>query len=94
MGDAPWGSQAHHGWSVAASAQLAAVCHGAFASWQAALTDAMTARGVTRREARALAALVVAATEGSLMLARAARDAAPLRTVARELETVLRDRVP
>ena len=77
-----------------ASDELAAVCHAAFDSWQVALTDAMTARGVAVREARALAALVVAATEGSLMLARAARDAAPLRAVARELSTVLRERVP
>jgi TetR/AcrR family transcriptional regulator, lmrAB and yxaGH operons repressor len=77
-----------------ASDDLAAVCHAAFTSWQTTLTDAMTARGVATREARALAALVVASTEGSLMLARAARDAAPLRAVARELTTVLRERVP
>ena len=76
------------------SDDLAAVCHAAFASWQVTLTDAMTARGVATREARALAALVVAATEGSLVLARAARDEAPLRAVARELTTVLRERVP
>ena len=77
-----------------ASDELAAVCDGAFTSWQAALADAMAARGVSPREARALAALVVAALEGSLILARAARDAAPLRQVAREVATVLRERVP
>ena len=76
------------------SDDLAEVCHAAFTSWQEALVDAMAARGVTAREARALAALVVAATEGSLMLARVARDAAPLKTVARELTALLRERVP
>ena len=74
------------------SDELAGVCQAAFSSWQAALTDAMTTRGVANRDARALAALVVAATEGALLLARTERDAAPLRAVSRELASLLRER--
>ena len=77
-----------------ASDALAEVCHGAFTSWQVTLTDAMTARGVPAREARSRAALVIASTEGSLLLARAAHDAAPLKAVTRELSRTLRERVP
>ena len=76
------------------SDHLAAVCHAAFTGWQETLTEALTARGVSPREARALAALVVAAIEGSLILARAGRDPTPLKAVANELSRLLRERVP
>lgn len=72
---------------------LAGACHAAFVSWQEEFEKAMRERGVKAAEAKALATLVVAATEGGLLLARTARHAAPLHTVARQLSAVLRERV-
>lgn len=73
---------------------LAKACHAAFASWQREFEGAMRLRGSTDGDARALATLVVASTEGALLLARSARDIAPLRAVADQLASVLRERVP
>jgi len=73
---------------------LATTCNAALTSWRAALSDAMRARGVRKPQADALATLVVAGVEGGLLLARAERDPAALRTVGKELTRVLRDRVP
>lgn len=76
------------------SAVLAQTCHLAFDSWRATFADAMRRRGMAEREADALATLVVASTEGALLLTRTARDGAPLLTVAGELADVLRERMP
>ena len=77
-----------------ASAPLASVCHAAFLSWQAEFHTGLTERGIPGGEAQALAMLVVAATEGALLLAAAARDAAPLHLVAGQLADLLRTQVP
>ena len=73
---------------------LADACNGAFTGWVDAFADAIATRGVDRQEARALATTVVAGMEGALLLARAARDTAPLTTVAGELAPLLTERVP
>lgn len=73
---------------------LARVCHAAFVSWQGEFEKAMRGRGVSTSEAKRLATLVVAATEGALLLARTARDAAALHTVTEQLASVLRERIP
>lgn len=73
---------------------LATACQAAFDSWQRELEDAIARRGVKRGDARALATLVVASTEGALLLARTARDRAPITTVARQLAALLRAAVP
>jgi AcrR family transcriptional regulator len=49
-----------------------------FASWITAMADRLEAAGVPGPEANGLATTVVAALEGGFMLARAARDTAPL----------------
>jgi TetR/AcrR family transcriptional repressor of lmrAB and yxaGH operons len=46
----------------------------AFADWRRVLEHAMRAEGCPEATARSLAALVIAASEGALMLARAERD--------------------
>jgi len=76
------------------SEALAGACATALGSWQTALTDAITARRVPAEEASRLATLTLAGIEGGLLLARAHRDAEPLRTVGDELAAVLRARVP
>jgi TetR/AcrR family transcriptional regulator, lmrAB and yxaGH operons repressor len=76
------------------SPRLAQACAGALAGWQAALTEAMVARGMAGDDASSTATLVLAGIEGGLLLARANRDGSPLRTVGRELASVLMVRVP
>lgn len=77
-----------------ASDALARACNAAFESWRHEFDAAIRRRGVKRAEATRLATLVVASTEGALLLARTGRDAAPLHSVARELSAILRERVP
>jgi TetR/AcrR family transcriptional regulator, lmrAB and yxaGH operons repressor len=57
----------------------------ALASWREVLVGAFARDGATPAQARRLAALVVAAAEGALILARADRDTAPIDDVAAEL---------
>jgi hypothetical protein len=48
---------------------------------------------MARREATRLATFVLAAMEGALLLARARRSIEPLRTVAREMADVIREKI-
>jgi TetR/AcrR family transcriptional repressor of lmrAB and yxaGH operons len=73
---------------------LAAACGAALDGWRVALSESIFDRGVARREADGLATLILAGIEGALLLARAGRDADPLRIVGHELALVLRVRVP
>lgn len=57
----------------------------AFDRWRALIADRLTADGVPRRRATELAALVIAALEGALVLSRTSRDIAPLDMVAKQL---------
>jgi TetR/AcrR family transcriptional repressor of lmrAB and yxaGH operons len=77
----------------ASSEVLAAACSAAFAGWRVALTESITAFGAPPQEAASLATLVLAGIEGGLLLARAARDPEPLRTVGSELAATLRLRL-
>ena len=61
----------------------------ALETWRAPITEALVAMGRTRRRAETLSTLMLCALEGALVLARASRDTAPLRLVARELAPVL-----
>ena len=58
-------------------------------AWRRPITDALVTMGRTRRRAETLSTLMLCALEGALLLARAQRDTAPLRLVARELAPVL-----
>jgi AcrR family transcriptional regulator len=66
----------------------------AFARWEELLTDAFSRRGLPRDRARATATLVIAATEGAIVLARAQRSTEPLERVAGEVERLVADLVP
>jgi AcrR family transcriptional regulator len=72
-----------------AQGRLLALAHDAFAQWQRLLAAALRREGVPPARARRLAALTVAAIEGTVAMCRAARDAAPLEDVRVELEAVL-----
>jgi TetR/AcrR family transcriptional repressor of lmrAB and yxaGH operons len=75
---------------AAASDALAAACASAFEDWRGVLVSALTARGIPVARATSLGTLVLAGMEGGLMLARAAHDPTPLRSVGDELAGVIR----
>jgi AcrR family transcriptional regulator len=66
----------------------------AFARWQDLLADALERQGVPPQRSRSLAALVISAVEGAVVLARAERSAAPLERVADELEALVASALP
>lgn len=66
----------------------------AFGRWREAFSNRLRASGLSGDRADRLAALVVAAVEGAIVLSRAERDPAPLLDVAAELELVIADALP
>jgi AcrR family transcriptional regulator len=61
----------------------------ALETWRRPLTEALVTMGRPRRRAETLSTLMLCALEGAIVIARAQRDSAPLRLVARELAPVL-----
>jgi len=73
----------------AAQQHLLDLANGIFADWQRIMFTALRSEGVAPARARRLAALVIASTEGTVAMCRAARSAQPLDDVRQELELVL-----
>src|SRR5215475_9822435 len=73
----------------AAQARLLDLADAVFADWQHIMVSALRREGVSPARARRLAALVIASTEGTVAMCRAARSAQPLEDVRHELELVL-----
>ena len=73
----------------AAQQHLLDLANGVFADWQQIMFAALRREGVAPARARRLAALVIASTEGTVAMCRAARRAQPLDDVRQELELVL-----
>ncbi|KUI26549.1 TetR family transcriptional regulator [Mycobacterium sp. IS-1742] len=63
----------------------------AFTLWTALISDRMTADGIAADRAADLAMLLLTSFEGAIVVARAARDVAPLETVHRQLRALLQD---
>jgi len=61
----------------------------AFESWQARIASGLVAHGRSAEEAGSLAALIVAAIEGALILCRAQGSEEPLRAVGAQLGSLL-----
>jgi AcrR family transcriptional regulator len=61
----------------------------ALETWRRPITAALVGMGRSQRRAESLSTLMLCALEGAILLARARRDTAPLRLVARELAAVL-----
>jgi AcrR family transcriptional regulator len=74
---------------AAAQGRLLDLADGVFADWQRIMVSALRREGVQPARARRLAALVIASTEGTVAMCRAARSAQPLEDVRQELELVL-----
>lgn len=66
----------------------------AFTTWRELIADRLVADGMPRLQAGDLATLVIAGLEGALVLARAARDVAPLEAVHRQLRPLLQTTSP
>jgi AcrR family transcriptional regulator len=73
----------------AAQQHMLDLAEGIFAEWQRIMFAALRREGVAPARARRLAALVIASTEGTVAMCRAARSAQPLDDVRQELELVL-----
>jgi AcrR family transcriptional regulator len=78
----------------AAQQHLLDLANGVFADWQEIMIAALRREGVAPARARRLAALVIASTEGTVAMCRAARSARPLDDVRQELELVLSSALP
>jgi len=76
------------------TAELAALCHQAFADWTAVIREALVSAGVPAARARTLATVVEATHEGLFIMARANRTVDDMMTVARELEIMLQAALP
>jgi AcrR family transcriptional regulator len=61
----------------------------AFDDWRRPFAAALVDMGVPSRRAKSLATLAISSLEGAILMARAERDVAPLRTAVRELGPVL-----
>jgi len=61
----------------------------AFSRWTDLLATAIARHGPSRKRAKSLATLTIAAIEGAIVLARAQRSTAPLERVAYELEELI-----
>ena len=78
----------------AAQQRLLDLANGVFADWQRIMFTALRREGVAPARARRLAALVIASTEGTVAMCRAARSAQPLDDVGQELELALSSALP
>ena len=69
---------------------LSDVVRTVFARWRAALSSAIAEQGVSAGRAERLADLALASVEGALILARAERNAEPVRVIAGEIARMVR----
>ena len=74
--------------------ELAAAAAGAFSLWETTFASALRKAGVPRRSAQDLALLTVSALEGATVIARAARDVAPLVRTGQQVARTLRAALP
>lgn len=75
--------------AAAVSDTLREAAGAAFVEWRRAVREALRGMGVPTRRADSLAAVMISALEGAIMLARAHHDTAPLDTVVAELTPLL-----
>ncbi|MGO8958633.1 MAG: TetR/AcrR family transcriptional regulator [Streptosporangiaceae bacterium] len=72
----------------AGSPELLSRAGDAFRSWQLRLADLFRSAGLAGQDAEAFATLLIAASEGAVVLARAQRTLAPFETVHQQLRTI------
>src|SRR6478672_2104875 len=75
--------------SHAEAPEAAGTAADVFAEWTQLLADRLQEDGINRRAAQSLSTTIVAALEGAVMLARAARSTKPLDQVSRHLNELI-----
>jgi TetR/AcrR family transcriptional regulator, lmrAB and yxaGH operons repressor len=81
-------------YSRADAPEAASIAADVFAGWRDMLVERLMRDGITRRRAESLAATIVAAFEGAVMLCRAAQSTEPLDHVARDLKWLVAQHRP
>lgn len=76
--------------TAATNPTLRQVCQQIYADWQQAFADKLIASGMSEERAGRLAALMIAAIEGGVILCRTNQSRVPLEQVAVELEALVR----
>lgn len=76
--------------SASTNDQLRAACHQAYQSWQDVLAQKLRQGSYGEARARRIAAVIISALEGAIILSRSQRSPQPLRDVAEEIEALLR----
>ena len=71
------------------SERLRDACQAAYDRWIGLLADHLTTRGLPAERARSLASVTLSTLEGSLAMAKAARDGSIVTTAATELNALL-----
>ena len=77
--------------SATTSERINAACQEVYGSWRAAFADKLLLSQFAPERARRLAALIIAALEGAIVLSRTAHSIKPLHDVAEELALLIQD---
>lgn len=75
--------------SATTSERINAACQQVYGAWQSAFAENLTHSGIESGRAVRLAALIIAALEGGIVLSRTAHSVAPLHDVADELAALI-----
>lgn len=76
--------------TAATSERLREDCRAIYADWQALFADKLSAGGLAPDHARALAAVIIGAIEGGIILARTERSPLPLEHIADAMSRLIR----
>ena len=76
--------------SASTNERLTAVCHETYQSWQNAIEEKLRANDFMPDRAQRLAALIIAALEGGIILSRTERSQRPLQAIAEEIYLLLK----
>ncbi len=76
--------------SASSNDQLRAACHQAYQSWQNTFAEKLRQGSYSDARARRLAALIISALEGGIILSRSQQSPQPLKDIAEEVELLLR----
>jgi TetR/AcrR family transcriptional repressor of lmrAB and yxaGH operons len=80
--------------AASTSERVREACLAAYCSWRKSFEEKVAEGGCNGERAARLAALIVAALEGAIILSRTERSVAPLEYVAEELETLIDGAAP
>jgi TetR/AcrR family transcriptional repressor of lmrAB and yxaGH operons len=80
--------------SAVTSPRINAACQEVYATWRQAFAEKLIEGGLTPRRSHRLAALIISALEGAIVLSRTEHSPAPLEAVAEEIAALLQCTTP